>query len=62
MTVGITFDFESPIPAHDPRSTWFTQLVAETTAAYHAAIPGSQVSVCVAWSPDNIDGRAYDYL
>jgi hypothetical protein len=27
-----------------------------------AAIPGSQVSVCLAWSPDGIDGRNYDNL
>jgi len=29
-------------------------------AAFHSAIPGSQVSVDVAWSPNNIDGRYYD--
>lgn len=58
---GITFDFEDPLPAGDPRVGYFTQIVRETTAAFHAQIPGSQVSVCVAWSPDDIDGRAYDY-
>ena len=79
----------------------YVQIIAETTAALHAALPGSQTSVCrlhhlvgehgcgcasfrakalsyrclhrsvvtrarvrrqvcVAWSPNNIDGRYYD--
>lgn len=28
--------------------------------ALHAELPGTQTSVCVAWSPNNIDGRHYD--
>lgn len=37
-------------------------VVSETRAALQALSPSYQVSVCVAWSPDAIDGRAYDYL
>ena len=33
---------------------WFTAL--------HTEVPGSQTSVCVAWSPNHIDGRYYDIL
>ena len=33
----------------------------DTTAAFHEQVKGSQISVCVAWAPDDIDGRAYDY-
>jgi len=57
---GITFDFESPIAWNDPAREHYVQLVNETTQALHKEVPGSQVSVCVAWSPDDIDGRAYD--
>ncbi|KAK3235098.1 hypothetical protein CYMTET_54689 [Cymbomonas tetramitiformis] len=58
---GITFDYESSIARNSPNRDLYTTIVAETTAAFHAADPGYQVSVCVAWSPDNIDGRDYDY-
>ena len=37
------------------------KVVAEVTAALHAVSPSYQTSVCVAWSADAIDGRAYDY-
>eukprot|EP01061_Rhynchopus_euleeides_P038226 TRINITY_DN6566_c0_g1_i1.p1 TRINITY_DN6566_c0_g1~~TRINITY_DN6566_c0_g1_i1.p1 ORF type:complete len:430 (+),score=150.24 TRINITY_DN6566_c0_g1_i1:103-1290(+) len=57
---GITFDYESPIEPGAPESAYYVQVVNETTQALHAAVPGSQVSVCVAWSPHNIDGRYYD--
>ena len=33
-----------------------------TTDRLHEKSPGSQTSVCVAWSPDDIDGRAYDVV
>jgi len=58
---GITFDYESPIAWNAPGRDYYTQLVTEATKAFHSAIPGSQISVCVAWSPDDIDGRSYDY-
>ena len=58
---GVTFDYESPIAFNAPERGYYTALVAETTTALHAAVHGSQVSVCAAWSPDDIDGRAYDY-
>lgn len=57
---GVNFDYEKPLAAGDPRVGWYTDLVRETTAAVHAAIPGGQVSVDVAWSPNNVDGRHYD--
>lgn len=59
---GITFDYESPMDWNSSQVDWYSTLVRETTEAYHKAIPGSQVSVCVAWAPDDIDGRAYDYV
>lgn len=63
---GVTFDYESPLDqsAGSPtraNMSYYAALVQETTEALHAAIPGSQTSVCVAWSPDDIDGRNYDY-
>lgn len=59
---GITFDYESPILHNSPERDYYTQLVNETTQTFHERIPGSQISVCVAWSPNNIDGRAYDWV
>lgn len=63
---GVTFDYESPLDKSPGSSTYqkhldYVALVNETTSAVHAAIPGSQISVCAAWSPDDIDGRNYDY-
>eukprot|EP00123_Amoebidium_parasiticum_P021156 comp6252_c0_seq1/m.2073 comp6252_c0_seq1/g.2073 ORF comp6252_c0_seq1/g.2073 comp6252_c0_seq1/m.2073 type:complete len:429 (-) comp6252_c0_seq1:64-1350(-) len=58
---GVTFDYEEPIAADAPERDYYTALVKEATEALHSAVPGSQVSVCAAWAPDNIDGRAYDY-
>ena len=63
---GVTFDYEDPLdqtpgsPTFD-NMTYYVALINETTRALHAAIPGSQTSVCVAWSPDDIDGRNYDF-
>jgi di-N-acetylchitobiase len=57
---GVTFDYESPIPNGSPLADQYVQIISETTAALHSDVPGSQTSVCVAWSPNNIDGRYYD--
>eukprot|EP00929_Paragymnodinium_shiwhaense_P089053 TRINITY_DN49311_c0_g1_i1.p1 TRINITY_DN49311_c0_g1~~TRINITY_DN49311_c0_g1_i1.p1 ORF type:complete len:407 (-),score=59.33 TRINITY_DN49311_c0_g1_i1:78-1298(-) len=62
---GITFDYENPMDMTPGSATYqqqqqYIQIINETTQALHAAIPGSQVSVCVGWSPDDIDGRNYD--
>ena len=52
---------EDPLPPGDPLAGEYAALVAEVAAAFHAAIPGSQVSVDVPWSPYGIDGRYYDW-
>ena len=62
---GVTFDFEDAVdgsPGSPTRelSELYTLLVRETTAALHAAVPGSQTSVCVPWDPID-SGRDYDY-
>lgn len=63
---GVTFDYESPLdmtpgsPTAE-RQQQYVALVNETAHALRVAIPGSQTSVCAAWSPDDIDGRNYDY-
>ena len=59
---GITFDYELPINAHSLDREYYTILVAETAKALKSIMPYYQVSVCVAWSPDSIDGRSYDYV
>lgn len=59
---GISFDHEDPAEVGSLHSQWYTELVATTRAVFHAANPAYQITVCVAWSPDNIDLRGYDYL
>ncbi|XP_022096449.1 di-N-acetylchitobiase-like isoform X2 [Acanthaster planci] len=56
---GINFDIEYPLDAS--KAKYLTALVDETTKAFHLSIPGSQVTFDVAWSPNCIDGRCYDY-
>ena len=59
---GVSFDYESPLAAEAPEVAWYAQIVKETTKALRARIaPTTQSSVCVAWSPDCVDGRCYDY-
>ena len=57
---GVTFDFESPLAPGAPEANYYVQIIEETTEALHREVPGSQTSTCVAWSPNNIDGRFYN--
>ena len=57
---GIVFDWESPCESGADSQRIYATLIAETRAALHELQPSYQVSVCVAWSPDGIDGRNYD--
>lgn len=59
---GVTFDYESPLSVDDPNVQFYSDIVNRTTQRLHEVSPGSQTSVCVAWSPDDIDGRAYDVV
>eukprot|EP00760_Papus_ankaliazontas_P019488 PhM_4_TR18029/c1_g1_i1/m.93039/K12310/CTBS; Di-N-acetylchitobiase len=59
---GIVFDYEDPMDPTSPDVGYFTALVSETTNAMRAAVRGSKVAVAVAWSPDDIDRRGYDYV
>lgn len=59
---GANFDYEDPIAIDSDTREQYKTLIAETTAAFHTAIPGSQVTMDAAWSPDNIDGRNYDWV
>uniref|UniRef100_A0A6U2XID5 GH18 domain-containing protein n=1 Tax=Paramoeba aestuarina TaxID=180227 RepID=A0A6U2XID5_9EUKA len=59
-TDGVNVDYESPINQTD-QINGYTQLIQKLTDAIHSNIPGSQVTADVAWSPDCIDGRCYDY-
>ncbi|XP_034035816.1 di-N-acetylchitobiase [Thalassophryne amazonica] len=58
---GINLDIEQEVKEGSPEYHALTDLVRETTDAFHWAMPGSQVSFDVAWSPKCIDGRCYDY-
>ena len=43
------------------QSQQYNILIAEATEYFHANMPGSQTSVCVAWESYLVDGRQYDY-
>jgi di-N-acetylchitobiase len=58
---GITFDYESPMLYNSSQADQYVAIVRETREELRKTNPYSQVSVCVAWSPDDIDGRAYNY-
>lgn len=59
---GINLDIEQAVEAGSSEYRALTDLVKETAMAFHTQIPGSQVSFDVAWSPNCIDKRCYDYV
>ncbi|XP_019386726.1 PREDICTED: di-N-acetylchitobiase [Crocodylus porosus] len=59
---GINIDIEQAVNRLSPEYDALTNLVKETTDAFHRAIPGSQVTFDVAWSPACIDQRCYNYI
>ncbi|XP_061738995.1 di-N-acetylchitobiase-like [Nerophis ophidion] len=59
---GINLDIEQAVEEGSPEYSALTDLVKETTEAFHKQIPGSQVSFDVAWSPQCVDKRCYDYV
>nr|XP_009671545.1 PREDICTED: di-N-acetylchitobiase [Struthio camelus australis] len=58
---GINIDIEQEVNETSPEYYALTELVRETTDAFHREIPGSQVTFDVAWSPACIDKRCYNY-
>ena len=59
---GINFDFEDPLDASGGDAAALTRVIAATAAALRAQIaPYVTVAVDVAWSPNCIDLRCYDY-
>ena len=59
---GLIFDYEDPQPKDSLAGRTYATLISETRDAFHAANPSYQISTCVPWSPDGIDGRVYPYL
>jgi len=59
---GIVFDYEGALPPHSSEGKAYATLVRATRDAFHQNKPPFQVTTCVPWSPDGIDGRFYPYL
>lgn len=59
---GIVFDYESPQKSGSLPGQAYAKLIAETRDTFHAFNPSLQISTCVPWSPDNIDGRAFPWV
>jgi len=59
---GCNFDYEDAVPIGSPIFQQYRDLIAQTTDAFHSKIPGSQVSLDAAWSPNGIDGRYYNFV
>lgn len=58
---GLNIDIEGPTQNGTNQSELLTQLVRDTYKAFKAANEDYQVTFDVAWSPNCIDGRCYDY-
>ncbi|XP_059583984.1 LOW QUALITY PROTEIN: di-N-acetylchitobiase-like [Alligator mississippiensis] len=58
---GINMDIAEAVNKSSPEYDVLTALMKETAEAFHSAIPGSQVTFDVAWSPECIDQRCYNY-
>ena len=58
---GIVFDFEDPLPEGSSQGQTYAALISETREAFHLANPSLQITTCVPWSPDGIDGREYPF-
>ena len=58
---GINIDIEDPTQNGTNQSAWLTQLVENTYQAFKMANKSYQVTFDVAWSPNCIDGRCYQY-
>jgi hypothetical protein len=61
LCVVFAVDFEDEIEVDSPERDGLTALVQESSQTFHAFSATSQVTMDVAWSPDCIDGRCYDY-
>lgn len=59
---GMVFDWESPTTSSSPSMRAYIEIIGETRTALRAVSASYQVTVCVAWSPDDIDGRDYDVV
>lgn len=59
---GLNFDFEDPLIPGSADAAFLTRAVSQTAIQLKAARGQNfQISIDVAWSPNNIDGRGYDY-
>jgi len=61
-TDGVNIDIEDAIAANSRDRDYLTLLVSEIYIAFQNFLPGTQVTFDVAWDPDCIDGRCYDYI
>jgi di-N-acetylchitobiase len=58
---GMVFDFEDPLPKASLEGDVYALLIAETRSTFHQFNPSLQITTCVPWSPNNIDGRSYPF-
>ena len=58
---GLNIDIEGELQNTTLQRQLLTQLVQDTTSTFKTADSDYQVTFDVAWSPDCIDGRCYDY-
>jgi len=59
---GINIDFENAVKYKSKEYYALSEWVNITSQIFHDAIKGSQVTFDVAWSPNCIDDRCYDYI
>ena len=58
---GTNVDFEEDVEEGSAEAKGYTALIRDLAERLHESLPGSSLSVDVAWSPECIDGRCYEY-
>lgn len=59
---GVNVDFEDAVAQNSPQRDLLTQLMKDLRSAMNQYGTNLQLTFDVAWSPNCIDGRCYDYL
>ena len=58
---GVTFDYEGSMLWNQPQDKEYVSIVNLTTEYFHTNLPGSTISICVAFTAYLQWGRQYDY-
>lgn len=58
---GIVFDYEEPLTENSIEGITYAHLINQTRYRLQSINPSYQITTCIPWSPDSIDGRSYPW-